>query len=112
MTRVEVGPAVPRTRWVVGALTAWPPIYFVLFISVAVVTVVRGNEDGPGLWLFALHLGTMVLMLGLLAVYARDIFRNPAVREDRRVMWLVLVIFANVGAMPAYWWNYMRQRER
>lgn len=99
---------IPRTRWVVGVLTIWPIVYVAIFFAVVIDSAVSGEED-IGAWLFVLHIATMLLMFGLLAIYAIDIFRNPAVREDRRVMWLVLVLFVNIGAMPVYWWHYMRR---
>ena len=102
---------VPRTRWLVGVLTIWPVVYIALFITVVVGKAFSGEGEGIGVWLLVLHVATMLLMFGLLAVYAIDIFRNPAVREDRRVMWLVLVLFLNIGAMPVYWWHYMRRRD-
>ena len=102
-----------RTRWVVGALTVWLPIYMLAFLAFAIFSVTRGGDEPPGggggfAALFAVHVATMVISFVLLAIYAIDIFRNPAVREDRRVMWLVLVLFVGPGAMPVYWWHYMR----
>jgi hypothetical protein len=101
-----VGPR--KTRWFVGALTVWPVIYFFVFIGVVLVSVGRSGADGPGLWLFVVHIVTMIIGFALLAVYAIDIFKNRGVREDRRVMWLLLVLFLNAPAMLVYWWHYMR----
>ncbi len=97
----------------VGALTAWLPLYMLLFIAFAVFSIAQGGDEPPGgkggfTALFAVHIVTMLITFALIAIYAIDIFRNPAVPEDRRVMWLLLVLFVNIGAMPVYWWHYMR----
>ncbi len=58
------------------------------------------------------HVLTMLVIFALIATYAVDIFRNPAVPEDRRVIWLLLVLLFGVFSMPVYWWLYMRQTAR
>ncbi len=59
-----------------------------------------------------MHVLTMLVIFALIAIYAVDIFRNPAVPEDRRVMRLLLVLLFGVFSMPVYWWLYMRQPAR
>jgi hypothetical protein len=55
-----------------------------------------------------LYLGTMVLTVVLLVIYIRDAYRNPALGEDRRTFWAVVLFHGNLLAMPVYWWLYMR----
>lgn len=55
-----------------------------------------------------IHLLTMGLSLALLGAYVFDIFRNPRVKGDLRVLWVIVVIFANALAMPVYWALYLR----
>lgn len=108
----------PRTARLVGAATLWLPLYFVGFLVFTVVMVVTrfaGMTPSSGLptglvVLFALHALTILLAIGLLVVYLVDVFHNPDLTDtsDKRVLWAVLIVMVGMGAMPAYWWIYLR----
>ena len=96
----------------VGAL--WGPVYFVFFIGVMAVSVLRGNGEPdddfliPFGVLFALHMLAIVIALLTTVFFVIDVFRNPRVGQDQRVLWLIVLLLAGVVAMPIYWWLYVR----
>ena len=106
-----------RNSYLLGAATLWPPLYFLGFLGVALVVVLsqpngdQGNGPPAG-WvaLVAAHIFTILLSIGLIAIYLVDVFRNGELREkqDVRTMWIVLIIVVGAFAMPVYWWLYLR----
>jgi hypothetical protein len=99
-----------------GVATAWPIAYLALFTRTLLDVVRSGFVPAPELvagspgWLavlFALHLGTLLLIVALGAFYARDAARSPRVREDRRVVWLVLNVAGGFLAQLPYWYLFV-----
>lgn len=114
MTAPPWRPSKP-TAYIVGALTAWPPIYFVLFISFmffSFMSMGRGTGKGPSFDLFRLifplHILTMVLMFALTAVYIVHAFRSDELPADKRMLWVIVLFLGNMLAFPVYWWFYLR----
>ena len=52
-------------------------------------------------------LGVLVL-IGALILYIVDVWANPRVPRDKRWLWTVVFVVANVYAMPFYYWFYIR----
>ncbi len=57
--------------------------------------------------LFRLHLGTMALMVGLLAIYIAYLFKTEHVPKDKKVLWAVVLFMGNIFAMPVFWFLYV-----
>lgn len=101
-----------RTIMLVGAL--WGPVYFVFFLGLILEATLRnaGDPDNdlliPFGVLIGLHVFTMVLLLGVTVLYVIDVFRNPRVKSDQRVLWLIVLLLGGLIAMPIYWWIYVR----
>ena len=84
--------------------TLWLLVYAGLFF---------GDVVPAGLPSFLLHLGTILWLMGLLAISIVDIFSNPRLTEDaRRIIWVVVLAAANMLALPVYWLLYLRGWER
>ena len=102
-----------RAVMLIGAL--WGPLYFVFFFATILeATVRRGGDPDNDLFipfgvLMGLHVFTIVLLIGMTALYAVDAFRNPRVKHDQRVLWLIVLLLGGVIAMPIYWWLYVRR---
>ena len=90
-------------RWLVLLATLWPLVYAGLFF---------GDVVPVGLPSFLLHLATILWLMGLLAISFVDIFRNPRLAETARIVWVVVLMLANMLALPAYWLLYLRGWER
>lgn len=102
-------------RKLLGVVTFWPGIYLLIFFVVIGVAAAQGGGDSdnadfliPFGVLMALHLGTMLLIIGLLIVYIRDAYKNPQIDGDKRSFWAIVLLMGGVIAMPIYWWLYMR----
>jgi hypothetical protein len=100
-----------RRKLLLAALTAWPPIYMLLFFAWIVVTFATsddGSPAGPGFGVvLGFHLATILLSLALLVVYVRHALRSGRVPTDQRLLWVVILCLGNAIAMPIYWWLFV-----
>ena len=97
------------SKILLAAATIWPFLYFLLFMGVFVLSFIA-RDNGPGLiWaiIIPLHLLTMLLIVGLIAFYIVNIFRNDRVNKDMKVLWAVVIFMGNVFAMTVYWYLYI-----
>ena len=105
-----------RLSYVIGAATLWLPLYLFAFIALGMVLVLTqpdlldGGPPPAFVALIALHVLTMGISFGLLALYLVDVLRNPDLlsRQDLRIMWVVLVIVLGGFAQLVYWWEHLR----
>lgn len=58
-------------------------------------------------YLFGVHIFTMLLMVILLIIFIRDVFKNDMVVETRKTLWTVLLLFGNIIAMPIYYYIFI-----
>jgi hypothetical protein len=75
-----------------GIVTAWPPLYIVLFIVFVAIAFAAapsesGGDDTAFRALFLVHLLTMLWIFALIAFYIVNVFRNPRVAENQRTLW-------------------------
>jgi hypothetical protein len=54
--------------------------------------------------LFAAHLLTILLMLGLMPFYIVLVVKNARLDETMRIVWVVLICMLGMFAMPVYWY--------
>ena len=101
-------------RYLLLVATLWPLAYMLFFFAVVGIASVAGGGEPDGNLpipfgvLIALHLLTMIVTLALIVIYAIDVFRNPRVDPDHRVLWLILILLGGIIAMPVYWWLHLR----
>ena len=99
---------------VIGAASAWPVIYMVVFMAYMLFTFAQIPSSSSALsadafrYIFALHMITMLMMLGLLGFYISHVFKNAALRDDRRTLWALVLFMGGPVSMPIYWWLYVR----
>ncbi|MFN8012804.1 MAG: hypothetical protein U0P81_15650 [Holophagaceae bacterium] len=108
----------PWLKRLVGVLTFWPPLYMALFMSFVLWGILGGLRhlpNGPGdgppaafILLFLCHLFTILLLFALVAFYAVCVFKHPALPQDRRILWLILILMFGFFAMPAFFWIHLR----
>jgi hypothetical protein len=103
------------TRILIGIGTLWPPIYFVFFmasIGLSFVLFGKPSHKPPSIdvfkYLFPLHCFTMLLSFGLTAVYIVHAVRNAGLRQEMRLIWIIVLFMGNMFAFPVYWWLYLR----
>ncbi|HJW96315.1 MAG TPA: hypothetical protein VJ901_22085 [Thermoanaerobaculia bacterium] len=96
-----------------GIGAVWPVIYFFLFIGFmffmfASMSTGHANQPFNGFWLiFPIHLLTMILMFVVIAMYVIHAFRTDRIPEDRRVLWVIVLLFGGLIAAPIYWYLYL-----
>ncbi len=73
-------------------------------------TLVKAGSS-PLQLLFPITGLNVLVVLALLIFYVRDLFRNPGVREDRRVLWAVLLFCGGPISMPIYSYLYIWNRK-
>lgn len=91
-----------------GIATLWPIIYMFIFLGFMFFFIT--NTTNPEIifgYLFGGHIFTMLLMIILLIIYIRDVFKNDMVIETRKTLWTILLLFGNMIAMPIYWYIYI-----
>lgn len=106
----------PR-KILLAILTAWPPVYLVIFVVTVIGMLMAAASgapgtpaDGPPAWLlglFVVHAGTMLLMLALTIFYGVHAYRSERVPETRRVLWVVLNILGSFIAQLIYWYLFI-----
>lgn len=113
MTSPPWQPGRPATI-VIGMLTIWPVLYIFVFFGFIIWTFISigmgsTKPDSPGafLFIFPLHMLTMLLMFALITIYVVHAFRTNLIPEDRRILWVVVLLFGNLIAAPIYWYLYM-----
>ena len=97
----------------IAVLTVAPFLYFVLFAAFLFSAMAKGFNHGqqapPFLpYLMVVHLGCMLLMFALMAFYIVHIFKNPALPDTRRILWVIVIFMGSVVGAPIYWWLYLR----
>ncbi len=100
-----------------GAVTLWPLAYMLIFmVTVLWMFTMMGTripsrpDAGPPAWipgLFIVHIGTMLLTLGLTIFYGIHAYRSNRVPESRRVIWVVLNILGSFIAQLFYWYLFI-----
>lgn len=103
------------TKILLGLATLWPFLYLILFFIFFISLFLfmpgsEGEESGPPfafVVFIALHLFTMLWIMGLTVFYIVNIFRNDRVDKDKKVLWAVVIFMGNVIAMPIYWYLYI-----
>ena len=96
--------------YLIGLLSIWPPVYFcILLASIGYIfsaTPKHGFDAFQTIFLF--HIATILLGLALMAVYLVHVFRTDQLTQDRRVLWVIVLLLFGFFANPVYWWLYIR----
>jgi hypothetical protein len=105
--QVHQDPSGPRN------LMAFPlMILFFAFIFSSILFMPGGDgkDSGPPFFFaafIAVHLFTMLWIMGLTVFYMVNVFRNDRVDKDKKVLWAVVIFMGNMIAMPIYWYLYI-----
>ena len=104
-----LGGSVSRPLGALLGLVNLVPIAYLAYFFWHVASMQPGVKPEPMPFerLFSLHLAMMVLILVLTAVYLVIAYRSPAVPNDRRSFWAVVLFMGNVFAFPVFWYLYV-----
>lgn len=104
------------TKLILGIATIWPAIYIFLFIAfiIGLVAFSTGSPDGSRdadpifaiviVAVFALHIFTIILSMGLTVFYIVHVIKNEVIKNDMKAVWAVLFFFLGIFAEPVYWY--------
>lgn len=93
----------------------WPIVYFCVFIGFMALmftsmSAPAGTQRGfpeAFKYVFILHLFTMLLMFVLMTTYVVHAFKTDLIPNDRRVLWVVVLLFGGFIACPIYWYLFL-----
>ena len=97
----------------IGIVTLWPLVYFVLFLASGFLDVSSGTAQdampifGTFKTMMTLHLATMGLMLLLMIFYIVHAFKNLALTSDKRLHWVIVLFFGSFVAGIIHWFHYV-----
>ena len=103
-------------KLLLGVATAWQLVYAVLFTGTLLRVLMSGFAPLPGGAsglpedfgaLFLVHLGTMLLMLGLAVHYVVQAARSPRVPGRWRALWVALNVVGGVFAQIVDWYLFI-----
>lgn len=108
------------TKILLGIVTIWPAVYmFLFFVGIMLMMFLLPSEAGSTagqpqsplvpigfLGFFAIHMLTILLIMGLIAFYIVRVFKTP-LDEAMKIMWTVLICMFGVFAMPVFWFMYI-----
>jgi hypothetical protein len=105
-----------RTNKIILAIaTLWPIIYSIAFIVFVLSRFILASsysypqsELEAAIYLISvLHPLTIIIIVVLLVVYIRNLFKNNHVSRDKKALWAVVLFLGNIFAMPIYWYLYI-----
>ena len=109
-------PMSKRARLLLGVLTFWPPFYIVVFMllvlgSVALAALGHGDAAPPAfVALVFIHILTMFEIIGLTIYYAVNVYREPAIQGDRKILWMVIVLLGGFIGQAVYYVMWIVKR--
>ena len=101
-------------KLILGAFTFWPIVYMVIFFGFIfsqflLVDVSTSSGEPPTAFflIFILHFLTIILSIGLLIIYIRNVFSNNRIPQDKKALWAIVIFLGSFIAMPIYWYLYI-----
>jgi hypothetical protein len=99
----------------IGFLTLWPPVYVAVFVMVwfgtfVGMTLAALGIPTPGLFGFCfiipLHLATMLLIVAMTVFWGIEVYRDPVLVGDKKVLWMLVVILGgSIGQAVHFFMN-------
>ncbi|MFP4497663.1 MAG: hypothetical protein ACLFQV_05580 [Vulcanimicrobiota bacterium] len=102
-----------RNKLILGVFTLWPVIYLFLFIMITIITMIftanagLQNQSWLVLLVAAFHLITIGIIFILMGIYVYLIVKNKNIRDEKKIIWLAVILFGSIIAMPVYWYAYI-----
>jgi len=105
-----------QTKIILGVASFWPLCWILIlfaFLFLMALTDELFQDDTARTHLFLLLPLYMLLVvtvldiLALLVIYAIDLIRNPGLDNEKKALWVAVLVLAPFFAMPAYWYLYV-----
>jgi hypothetical protein len=91
---------------VAGIASVLPLVYLVYFVWHITSLETDAAREAP----LSLHLAALGLMLVLIGVYLAMVYRSAFVPSEKRTYWAVVLLIANVFALPVFWYVFLWRR--
>jgi len=102
---------------ILGLFTVWPVVYITSvfgYILSHFDTVFSSLNELDNtqmtkmvLTIFTIQFLTIISMFVLLFIFIKNVFKNDRVNQSEKVLWLIVLFFGNMIAMPVYWYLYI-----
>lgn len=105
-------------------ITMYPIVYFIsfmIFIMTTMFSVYSVIEEPSGIgspdmfsivpFIFFFHILTIIISLLLPILYIILALKNERIKSDMRIIWVLIILFGGMIAMPIYWYLYVWKEE-
>lgn len=91
-------------------LALWPWCYAILFgVTLGLIFKEQNTFSDVALGiLFAFHALTLGISLTGITFYMFNLYRNPQIQGNMKMMWAVGILFLSPFVLFPYWRNYVR----
>jgi len=98
------------TKIALGAVTLIPPLWMVVWFGYFIYGFTSSGPWPAFTAMFIAMAVVVVLGIGLTIFYVIQAATNDALRNDERVMWILLVTLLGTFAHPVYWYMHIWRR--
>lgn len=95
-------------------VTVLPVVYFAVFFVSFFSDSATGTTELPLFGSFdtllTLHLLTALLLVAIPVFYVTHAFNNKRLPSDKRLLWVIVLIFGSSLSALAYWFHYIWKR--
>lgn len=101
------------SAYVLLTLTLIPWVFWIVFITILIqnppdaAALENMSSDALPLWAWGMML-IPLFTFGLIVFYVIHLYTKSGLSGALRGLWLVLILFANLFAMPVYWFLYVK----
>ncbi|MEA2474831.1 MAG: hypothetical protein QOE06_2746 [Thermoleophilaceae bacterium] len=105
-----------RQKALLGVASIWPAVWTAIFLAGFMLLSVVGPENGTGFTvvfygIFAGHVLTIIETFVVIAYYIVWMMKQDQVPDERKTLWVVILLMGNALALPIFWFVYVL-RER
>jgi hypothetical protein len=103
-----------NARVFLGIVTFVPGAFCVAFLGIFISVFALGWKPPYELirTLVLLHFTCLLLIVSLLIYYLRHVYQNRDLTAQEQTLWIAMLFFGNVVAMPIYWCRYLSAGDR
>jgi hypothetical protein len=101
-------------KLLIGILTIWMPLYMIGFFVFFITSFLESHDHTvskgvPTYFtvMMTLHVFTILLSLALAVFYIAHAVKNPKVKQDNRIIWVLVLLMGGIVAMPIYWYIHI-----
>ena len=91
-----------------GVLSFLPFIFYVFFVVFSFTNfgreILNQITPNPNPILMTLFILTMIITITIIAYYIVFLFRSDIVKGDKKALWAVVILWANIIGLPFFWY--------